>query len=191
MKPLKRLPFCLIILVTGCVGLPFFAEQPTVPITPGPLPLTPLATPTADPTPTLTPNPYPWTDELFTLYGICFEAAQDAAGQTFVLRSAENHIRFYDLADNSELCPRPVERAPFDFAGGERVLAGLWSTGVGCTARHEVIDYTFTDDNTLDLTLRFITEGDCNYELVRPYWIGVDGVDDVQITVVNEGASDE
>lgn len=116
------------------------------------------------------------------MYGVCFEAALDASGQVFVLRSAEEHIQFYNEADNSSLCLRPVQRNPFDFQGGERVLAGLWSYGTGCTARHEVTDYTLTDD-TLTIDLRFITEGDCNYELVRPFWIGVEGVDDVQIDV--------
>jgi len=191
----KSLSFLILLLAGGCATRATFGDSPMT-VTPGPLLLTqpasatstalPIAIVTATPTPTATPNPYPWTDELFTMYGICFEAALDAAGQTFVLRDAAEHIRFYNLADNSNLCSRPVEREPFDFGDGERVLAGLWSVGRGCTAHHDVVDYTLAD-NALDLTVRFVTEGDCNYELVRPYWIGVPGVQDVQITVLNAG----
>lgn len=136
----------------------------------------------ASPVITPTENPYPWTDEIPTMFGICFQAALDAADQVFVLRSAEEHIRFYDLADNSQLCSRPVERTPFNFDAGDRVLAGLWSDGIGCRARHDVLDYAEIE-GTLRIDLQFVIEGDCNYELVRPYWIGVDGVGNVEITV--------
>jgi hypothetical protein len=144
-----------------------------------PTPDTPVATetPTAAPTPS-----YPWTDEIPTMYGICFEAAYDARDTVFVLRSAEEHIALYDAADNSGLCRRPVTRNPFEFADGNRVLAGLWSYGVGCTARHEVLGYT-EQDGVLAVELRFVTDGTCNYELVRPFWIGVDGVQDVTLSV--------
>lgn len=113
--------------------------------------------------------------------GICFEAAQDAAGQVFILRNAEEHIRFYNLADNSQLCRRPVERTPFDFDTG-RVLVGLWSKGAGCTANHTVESMS-RDDATQTVTIRarFITEGDCPYELVRPFWRSLDGVSDYEI----------
>lgn len=150
---------------------------------------TATATATPSPPPSATENPYPWTDELLTMYGICFEAALDASGEVYVLRTAEEHIRFYDLADNSGLCRLPVEREPFDFAGGARVLAGTWNTGTGCTARHDVQSYS-VEDGVLRIELRFITEGDCNYELVRPYWVGAEDVDDVQITVLGEEADE-
>ncbi len=115
--------------------------------------------------------------------GICFEAALDAVGKVFVLRDAQAHIQFYDLADNSELCRRPVTRYAFDFANG-RVLAGLWSKGTGCTARHDVLSINRDDSaRTLLIRLHFATEGDCNYELVRPFWIGLDGVQDYQIDI--------
>lgn len=126
---------------------------------------------------------YPWTDENATMSGFCFEAASDTAGQVFILRSAEDHIHFYELADNSHLCRHPVARYPFDFSGG-RVLVGLWSRGTGCTARHEVVNIERDDTaRTLTLTLRFVTEGDCPYELVRPFWIGLDRANDYEITV--------
>lgn len=115
--------------------------------------------------------------------GICFEAALDAAGDIFVLRDTRSHIRLYDLADNSDLCRRPVARYPFDFSGG-RVLAGLWSYGRGCVARHDVVSQDRDDSaRTLLIRLRFVIEGDCDYELVRPFWIGLEGVGDYQIQI--------
>lgn len=115
--------------------------------------------------------------------GICFDAANDAAGQLFVIRSAEEHIRFYELADNSQLCERPVERLPFDFEGG-RVLAGLWSAGTGCTATHEVLSMNRDDEaQAVHLRLRFVTEGDCDYALVRPFWLALDNVSDYEIDI--------
>lgn len=152
-------------------------------IVPSPLP---AVTQPAFPVPTaFTPTPaYPWTDETAVMNGICFEAARDAAGQVFVLRSPDEHIRFYEQADASELCRQPVTRVPFDFSGG-RVLAGLWSAGTGCTARHDVIGIARDDAaRSLTIQLRFVTEGVCNYELVRPFWIGLDGVSDYAINVV-------
>jgi hypothetical protein len=137
-------------------------------------------------TPTIRPTPSAaYIDANDVVRGICFEAAFDSAkhGQIFILRDAETHIRFYELADNSQLCRHPVERVPFDFSNGW-VLAGMWSTGVGCTAHHDVID-TVRDDRAkiFHIQLRFITEGDCPYELVRPFWIGISNASDYEITI--------
>lgn len=119
-----------------------------------------------------------------TVSGVCFESARDAAGRVFVLRSAVEHIHFYDQVDNSRLCRQPVIRTPFAFDGG-RVLAGLWSAGFGCTARHDVVNMQRDDTaRTFTITLRFITEGDCAYELVRPFWVGLDGVAEYTINLV-------
>ncbi|MBZ0290354.1 MAG: hypothetical protein K8I30_22200 [Anaerolineae bacterium] len=115
--------------------------------------------------------------------GICFEAALDTAGKVFILHNPQEHIRFYDLADNSQLCRRPVTRSPFDFKNG-RVLAGLWSYGTGCAARHDVLAINRDDAaRTLTIRLRFVTEGECDYELLRPFWIGLDGVGNYAITI--------
>jgi hypothetical protein len=142
--------------------------------------------PTTTPAQTFTPSPYPWTDENAVMGGICFEAALDASGELFVLRNAANLIEFYDLADNSQFCRRPVTRYPFDFSDGP-VLAGLWSSGRGCTARHDVLDVQRDDaEKTLMIRLRFVTEGDCNYELVQPFWIGLAGMQAYEIEVVVE-----
>lgn len=143
-------------------------------------------------TPVLTVTPTPgsvqWRDAAAVMGGICFESANDAAGQVFVLRDATELNRFYDLADNSQLCRRPIQRAPFDFADGQ-VLAGLWSAGRGCTARHEIVgagrDGTA---GTITLRLRFITEGECNYELVRPFWVAVAAGPDEEVRIEVEAA---
>jgi hypothetical protein len=122
-------------------------------------------------------------EESDVMRGICFEAAFDAADRVFVLRSAEEHIRFYDLADNSHLCRHPVERVPFDFTTG-RILAGLWSKGIGCTARHEIEAVTRDDEaKQVMINVRFVTDGDCPYELVRPFWLALDRVADYAIDI--------
>ena len=133
--------------------------------------------------PTATPVAAVMLEQTDVMRSICFEAAFDAADRVFVLRSAEEHIRFYDLADNSRLCRHPVERVPFDFSSG-RILAGLWSKGIGCTAQH-IIESVSRDDAAKQVTLnvRFVTEGDCAYELVRPFWLALDGVADYAIDI--------
>jgi hypothetical protein len=122
-------------------------------------------------------------DELPVMSGICFEAAFDAAGQVFVLHDALEHIRFYDLADHAQLCRNPVLRYPFDFATG-RILAGTWSKGMGCTARHEVLDVQRDDaEKVITLRLKFITEGNCIYELVRPFWVSLPDAADYDVKI--------
>ncbi|MDQ7024090.1 MAG: hypothetical protein Q9P01_00265 [Anaerolineae bacterium] len=142
--------------------------------------ITPVA---AVDTPSTTSLPNNLQDVLPILSGICFEAAWDAAGQVFILRSAEEHIRFYDLADNAGLCRRPVLRHPFDFTQGD-ILAGLWSRGVGCVARYDIMDYRRDDAaKTVRMALDFITDGDCPYQLVRGFWVSIPNAGDYDITI--------
>ena len=125
-----------------------------------------------------------WYDENEHVAGICFEATWDAAGRIHIIRTAEEHIRFYDLADNSRLCRRPVSRVPRDFSTGY-VIAGFWSRGIGCNARHEVTGFFRNDDaQTILMSVRFIIEGDCPYELVQPFWVGFDNAAGHEITIV-------
>lgn len=141
-----------------------------------------VAAPTVAPSPT--PWPYPWTDESAIMGGLCFESVADATGKVFVLRSADDLAHFYDLADHSKLCRQKVGRGQFDFNGG-KVLAGLWSRGKGCTAHHEVQNVRRDDTaRTLFIFLKLVTEGDCTYELVRPFWIGLDGLNQYDIQIV-------
>lgn len=162
----------LALFLGGCI-----VSAPNTPFLP-PGPVTALP-----PTPTLALSPYGWSDENALVSGICFQAAYDAAGRVFVLRDAEAHIRFYALADQSGLCRRPAARHPFDFSGG-RVVAGLWSRGRGCEARHDVLEARRDDSaKTLLIVLRFVTEGTCDYTLVRPFWVGLEAAADYQIDI--------
>ncbi len=128
------------------------------------------------PQPTLTPSESlgnDLTDEAFVMSGICFEAAYDSRERVFVLKNAVDHINFYDLADNSRLCRQPVKRYPYDFRENH-ALVGTWSYGGGCKANHRIESVTRDEaTQTVTITARFTTEGDCNYELIRPLWLGL------------------
>lgn len=133
--------------------------------------------------PTATRPAVGWSDANAVMAGICFEAAFDAAGRVFVLPDADALANLFNLADNSGLCRRPVARGTFDFANG-RVLAGLWSRGDGCVARHDVIAIERDDDaRAIRFEVRFVTEGACNYELVRPFWIGIDDASGYAVSI--------
>lgn len=168
--------FAIALFVTACHTnlVPLPTATPFTPATNTP-PTSPTAEPTASATPTATPA-YPWTDASAVMGGICFESVYDAAGQTFVIRSADELRRFFDLADGSGLCRLPVRRAEFDF-GSETILAGVWSKGIGCDARHEVGTIQRDDESQrLTVYLTFVTEGDCPYELVQPFWVALEGM---------------
>lgn len=164
----------LALAVAGCA--------PNAPVIPGPPPGT-----LAPPTPA--PLPYGVTDERTAVSGICFESAFDAAGRVFVLRSAEELAWLFDSSDASGLCRRPALRGTFGFGGAEgapaRALAGLWSKGTGCTADHRIENITADDAaRTFTVQLRFIVSGDCPYELVRPFWIGIPGYNEYDIRLI-------
>lgn len=142
-------------------------------------------------TPTWTLLPFAFADANSIFEGICFESAYDAAGRVFVMRSAEALTALFDGSDNSQFCPRPVTRREFDFAPVDgiptRAIAGLWSRGRGCDARHEVLSVDQDDTaRTYIIRLRFVTEGSCDYELVRPFWIGINGMNDYDIRILVE-----
>jgi hypothetical protein len=123
-----------------------------------------------------------WLDSSYIVSGLCFESAFDAAGQVFVIKNEAELTGFFNLADNSGLCRRPVRRQTFDFSSG-RVLVGLWSKGRGCKAQHDVT-YTEQSGETFTMHLKFVTEGACNYELVRPFWIAI--LRDYELSLVIE-----
>lgn len=139
--------------------------------------------------PAATPLPFGVTDERAVVSGICFESAFDAAGRVFVLRSAEELAWLFDSSEASGLCRRPALRGTFGFGGAEgapaRALAGLWSKGTGCTADHRIEHITVDDAaRTFTVQLRFIVSGDCPYELVRPFWIGIPGYNEYDIRLI-------
>lgn len=139
-----------------------------------------------------TPTRRRWSDASDVMAGLCFEAANDAAGRVFVIRDSAELDMFFWLADNSQLCRRRVERGTFDFTNG-RVLAGVWSAGRGCKARHDVD--RFERDNeakTIVIDLTLVIEGDCPYQLVRPFWISIPNAQEHEITItVTEAAADK
>lgn len=155
-------------------------------------PVEPLLTLESNPTVTIVlPEPLnnitptlPWADARALVEGICFEAALDAAGRVFVLRDAAALTAFYDGVDNSQLCRRPVSRVPFDFSGGA-VLVGLWSSGRGCTAQHNIVG-VIQDAAAWQIRLRFETAGTCDYELLRPFWVALTGAGAAAVDVVVE-----
>jgi hypothetical protein len=115
----------------------------------------------------------PLSDASGVMQGICFEAALALSDEVFTVRNTLDLIRLYDRIDQMQLCRRPMQRETFDFGAG-RALVGVWSAGVGCTARHDVLSAARDVQAMLiDVQLRFVTEGACNYELVRPYWVAV------------------
>lgn len=151
----------------------------------------PAPTPVPDQTPAATPLPGGLTDARAVTAGICFESAFDAAGRVFVLRTPDELAWLFDSSDASGFCRRPAARGTFDFGGANgqpgRALAGLWSKGLGCTADH-VIEGVEVDDRsrTFTVRLRFVTGGDCPYELVRPFWIGITGYNGYDIRLLVE-----
>src|SRR5690606_1357601 len=98
-------------------------------------------------------------------------------------RSAEEHIQFYNLADNSNLCRHSVRREPFDFTSGD-VLVGIWSRGRGCTAQYELSSFQRDDrGKSINIQAQFSTEGDCPYDLVRGLWLGIENAQDYAISL--------
>lgn len=132
--------------------------------------------------PVPTPAP-PQPDANEVMAGICFASANDAAGQVFVLRSADELARLFDLADNSRLCRQPVTRGNFDFGDG-RILAGLWSAGRGCNAQHEVVHWRRDEAaRRFTLQLRLRVTGDCDYELLQPWWMALENAAGFEVDI--------
>jgi hypothetical protein len=186
---------CILVIaltLAGC-ALSFETAPTPAPVTPAPIvpesTLLPAAAATATPEGLYQPAALPdgLRDELPVMQGICYEAARDAAGRTFVLRNAIDHIHFYEDADASKLCRHPVTRYPFDFESG-RVLAGFWQMGQGCTAHHNVSVTRDDARKMITLHMTFVTEGDCGYELLRPFWVSIPDAAGWEIEFVEEAA---
>jgi hypothetical protein len=87
--------------------------------------------------------------------------------------------------DELALCRHPVTRYPFDFDSG-RVLVGFWQVGQGCSAHHEVQTSRDEANKIITLTMTFVQEGTCPYELVRPFWVSIPDAVGWQIEFVEE-----
>lgn len=118
------------------------------------------------------------------LEDICFEAAYAMAGQTFILSAPEQLDGLYDQINASGQCPRPIERHSFDFKG--RAIVGTWTYAAeGCTARHDPVRLRRSAENrVLTLRYRFVVEGECPYELIRPLWIAVENPEGYDIRLI-------
>ncbi len=170
----KSLLFICLVLVTGCVSnvTPEPVIIPTVPPGVGDSSL--------------------FEDQAGLVAGVCFAAASDAAGQVFTLQDADELSSFYDAADASDLCRRPIRRPPLAereaaFAG-DAVVIGGWDAGSGCTAGHEVVRFERDDAaRALMIEVRFITQGACGYALVRPLWLSLPGARGYAVTLTRVG----
>ena len=116
--------------------------------------------------------------------GVCFEAALDAAGRVFKIPNQSALDAFYGQVDHSQLCEDAVTHMTYPFNEGE-IIVGLWSSGMGCTARHEVQNVLRDDAQKQEaIQLQFVTEGDCPYELVQPFWIALPQSADFDVQIV-------
>jgi len=133
-----------------------------------------------------TPAPPALDDVTGVHAGICFEAAFELRERVFVIGSASQHIAFYEWIDAADWCRWPVERRPFEFSEGA-LLVGLWSYGRGCNARHDVLAVN-RDDRTrqIAIQLAFVTDGDCPYELLRPFWVRLPAAQGYTVTLTVE-----
>ena len=119
-----------------------------------------------------TPN-FGWVDVNYLMEGVCFEAAVNAAGQVIRIPNANALDAFYTQIDRSQLCEDSVARVSYPFNEGE-IIVGLWSSGMGCTARYVMQNVQRDDAQKQEaIQLQFVTEGDCPYELVEPFWIAL------------------
>lgn len=194
MKNTRIIPLLFIGLLNLLIGCSSVTDSATATLAPVLTTAPPIATETlldsatATPPPTTIAQAHGWTDENALMSGLCFESVNDAAGAGFVFRREAELRNLYDLADNSGLCREPVGRGVFDFSN-DRVLAGIWSRATGCAAEHQVINVRRDDVAMIYVVrLRLLTQGTCDYELVQPFWISINGVHeyDVRIVVSNE-----
>ena len=181
---MKRIWLTLLfsILCSGCLII-----DDTAPVTPINIRIPTLPTPQTDAIPDEQTTAY-IADGIYDandiMNGICFEYAFLQRDTPLVFRNAQEHITFYDEADTSEECRRPVRRNSFEFTDGQ-ILAGIWSYGFGCVAHHNIMNIERNDSTrTILIVLDFATEGDCNYELLRPFWVGIEDPNGYDVLLV-------
>ena len=118
-------------------------------------------------------------DERAIFSEVCFAAAAAHAERPTTLRSAAALRQFHTQLATS--CQRPLPAPHFDFAAG-RILFGLWSRGEGCGARHLLTQYERDDAaGRITVRARFVTFGDCPYELLQPLWLSAPAGHDYHI----------
>jgi len=153
-------------LTSGCIRLERIPTATPVSIQPT------IAQSTQTLAPTNTPD-YGWEDVDYLMESVCYEAAMNVAGQIFKISDANALQAFYTQLDRTQACEDPISRVAYPFTNGESIV-GLWSEGMGCIARHEVQNVQRDDtQRQVTIQLQFVTEGDCPYELLQPFWIAV------------------
>jgi hypothetical protein len=167
-----------LLLTSGCIRLERISTD-----TPAP-PQAPIAQATSGILVTATPD-YGWRDVNYLMEDVCFEAALNSAGQVFKIPDQNALNAFYTQIDRNKVCEDDINPVNYAFNADEMIV-GLWSSGTGCNARHEVPIVRRDDAQKREaIQLQFITEGDCPYELLQPFWIALPhSADyDVQIAV--------
>ena len=172
-RQFRKVVWLGLLLTSGCIRLERInTETPTA--VEAPTAQSILASPTPH---------YGWTDANDLVAGVCFESALDAAGRVFRIPNASALEAFYSEVDHSQLCEDSVNRVAYPFSNNDMIV-GLWSKGIGCTARHEVQNVRRDDAQKQEaIQLLFITEGDCPYELVQPFWIALPQAADFNIQI--------
>jgi hypothetical protein len=127
-----------------------------------------------------------YTDASLVMSGLCWGAMFELRDTPFVIMNAEQHIEFYNQVDQLQRCPRPITRYPHDFNDGS-ALVGIWSYGMGCTAQHTITNFERDEaTQTINIQAQFTTQGECNYELLRPLWLSIPNVQEFQITLISD-----
>lgn len=171
-----RLVWLSLVLTSGCIRLERIStETPTNPPTLS-------ASPSAVDVITSTPD-WGWEDVSYLMEDVCFEAAANTTERVFVIRDASALDQFYTQIDSSQLCEEAVTRNSFAFSD-DTVIAGLWSSGIGCRSEY-VVQNVARDDTKHQVTiqLQFITEGECPYELVQPFWVAMQNMAGINIQI--------
>lgn len=151
-----------LLLTSGCIRL----ERVSTAI-PATIEGTPISTPLMD-----TLN-YGWVDVNYLMEGVCFEAALSMADEVLIIPDARSLDAFYTQIERSQLCEDSVNRGVYAFNEGDMIV-GVWSSGTGCTSRYVVQKVQRDDAQKQEaIQLQFVTEGDCPYELVEPFWIAL------------------
>jgi hypothetical protein len=132
-----------------------------------------MPSPSAEPSPVLTASADGGVQDARALFAdVCFAFWEQQVNRPFVIDGPLALIQLYNAVDDSRLCRFPVTRQDFDFAA--RVLVGAINVGTGCRAYTDLLDVV-TDDAARTVTVRVAwgVEGECDYRLVRPFWISL------------------
>lgn len=155
-----------LLLTSGCIRLERIPTATPPSVQPTIVQATPVIVPTNTPD-------YGWKDVSYLMESVCFEAATKVAGQVFQIADVNALSALYTQLDRDQPCEDPINHTTYPFNNGE-IIVGLWSAGIGCNARHEVQNVQRDDIQGQEtIQLQFITEGDCPYDLLQPFWIAV------------------